>query len=165
MATLKLALDKRRERKDGTYPVVFKLTVKSKQAIISTGVCLPKDEFCDKTGHVKSTPKLTMDLVKLEAIYRARFHDFVIHNHEINDVNELREFIINKPKEEITVYEFWEATIKKLHTMFITSKFSILFVPSAVKSSGIQSQLNKKGKNNKKVRNDLIMIHLIYIQM
>lgn len=116
MATLKLALDKRRARKDGTYPVVFKLTVKSKQAIISTGVCLPKDEFCDKTGHVKSSPKLTMELVKLEAIYRARFHDFVIHNHEMNDVNELREFIISKPKEEITVYEFWEATIKKLHT-------------------------------------------------
>jgi hypothetical protein len=34
MATLNLVLDKRRVKKDSTYPVVFKLTANRKQAFI-----------------------------------------------------------------------------------------------------------------------------------
>ncbi len=117
MATLKLALDKRRTKKDGTYPIVFKLTVKSKQAIISTGVCVLENEFCDKSGLVTSSPKLSMELVKLDSIYRARFHDYVINNHDAIDVNVLKTYILNKPKAELTVHEFWEETIVQLRTM------------------------------------------------
>ena len=37
MATLNLVLDKRRVKKDCTYPVVFRLTANREQAFIPTG--------------------------------------------------------------------------------------------------------------------------------
>ena len=65
MATLKLALDKRRTKKDGTYPIVFKLTVNSKQAIISIGVWVLENEFCAKSGLVTSSFKLCVLSLKV----------------------------------------------------------------------------------------------------
>ena len=38
MATLKLALDTRRAKKDGTFPLVFKLFINKEQSNITTGI-------------------------------------------------------------------------------------------------------------------------------
>ena len=52
MATFKMALDTRRAKVDGTFPIVFKITVKRKQVIISTGICVLQDSFCKRSGLV-----------------------------------------------------------------------------------------------------------------
>ena len=44
MATLNLLLDKRRVKKDCTYPVVFRLTANRKQAFIPTGISINEHE-------------------------------------------------------------------------------------------------------------------------
>ena len=41
MATLSLVLDKRRQKKDSTYPLVFQVVMNSKPVKISTGISLP----------------------------------------------------------------------------------------------------------------------------
>ena len=48
MATLNLVLDKRRVKKNGTYPVVFKLTANRKQAFIPTGISVNEQEYDEK---------------------------------------------------------------------------------------------------------------------
>lgn len=45
MATLKLALDTRRAKKDGTFPLVFRIGVASKSAYIKTGIYIQENQF------------------------------------------------------------------------------------------------------------------------
>ena len=58
MATLNLVLDKRRVKKNGTYPVVFKLTANRKQAFIPTGISVNEQEYDEKNSLVINSPKL-----------------------------------------------------------------------------------------------------------
>lgn len=73
MATFKMALDTRRARRDATYPIVFKITVKRKQVIISTGVCVKEAEICKRSGIVINSPDISNQLMRLENTYRSRF--------------------------------------------------------------------------------------------
>lgn len=50
MATLNLTLDTRRARKDGTYPVVFRLRTQDKFCDIGTGFKIFKEQFDLKTN-------------------------------------------------------------------------------------------------------------------
>ena len=45
MATLNLVLDKRRVKKDSTYPVVFRLIANRKQAFIPTGISINEQDY------------------------------------------------------------------------------------------------------------------------
>jgi hypothetical protein len=45
MVTLNLTLDTRRARKDGTYPLVFRLRIQDKFCDIGTGFKIFKDQF------------------------------------------------------------------------------------------------------------------------
>ena len=47
MATLNLILDKRRARKDGTYPLVFRIRIGKKFSDIRTEFKLLPEELCD----------------------------------------------------------------------------------------------------------------------
>ncbi|MFN4910676.1 MAG: Arm DNA-binding domain-containing protein [Flavobacteriales bacterium] len=80
MATLNLVLDKRRVKKNGTYPVVFKLTANRKQAFIPTGISVNEQEYDEKNSLVINSPKLNEDICSLDAIYRKRFYQHVIAN-------------------------------------------------------------------------------------
>lgn len=114
MATFKMALDTRRAKIDGTFPIVFKITVKRKQVIISTGICVQQDSFCKRSGLVLNSPDLNDQLMRLENTYRKRFYDYVIHHNEAEDISELKQFILSKPTKEQTIYSFWEEVINQL---------------------------------------------------
>jgi len=45
MATLSLVLDKRRQKKDGTYPLVFQVVLKTVPVKISTGISVKGRPF------------------------------------------------------------------------------------------------------------------------
>ena len=114
MATLNLVLDKRRVKKNGTYPVVFKLTASRKQAFIPTGISVNEQEYDEKNSLVINSPKLNEDICSLDAIYRKRFYQYVIANQGCENVLVLKNYLLNKTSDELTVYEFWEDTIKKM---------------------------------------------------
>ena len=114
MATLNLVLDKRRVKKNGTYPVVFKLTANRKQAFIPTGISVNEQEYDEKNSLVINSPKLNEDICSLDAIYRKRFYQYVIANQGCEDVLVLKNYLLNKTSDELTVYEFWEDNIKKM---------------------------------------------------
>jgi hypothetical protein len=56
MATLNLVLDKRRVKKDCTYPVVFRLTANRKQAFIPTGISINEQDYDEKNSLVINSP-------------------------------------------------------------------------------------------------------------
>ena len=58
MATLNLVLDKRRVKKDCTYPVVFRLIANRKQAFITTGISINEQDYDEKNSLVIKTHHL-----------------------------------------------------------------------------------------------------------
>jgi integrase len=116
MASFKLTLDKRRVRKDGTFPLVFKITFNRKQALIATGISVHEDNFCENSGLIHNSVQLNSVLLKLDSTYRSRFYEFILHQHDVKDINALKNHILNKSRNELTVHEYWKEIIKELVT-------------------------------------------------
>jgi hypothetical protein len=55
MATLSLVLDKRRQKKDSTYPLVFQVVMNSVPVKISTGISVRECEFDSVNGIIKES--------------------------------------------------------------------------------------------------------------
>ncbi len=106
MATLNLVLDKRRVKKDSTYPVVFRLTANRKQAFIPTGISINEQDYDEKNSLVINSPRLNEDIYKLDRIYRKRFYQYIIENSGCEDVLVLKNYLLNKTSDELTVYEY-----------------------------------------------------------
>ena len=64
MATLRLVLDKRRQKKDGTYPLVFQLVFYTVPVKISTGISLREEDFDRQSGFIKNDKSLNKELLE-----------------------------------------------------------------------------------------------------
>jgi integrase/recombinase XerD len=114
MATLKLALDTRRAKKDGTFPLVFRIGAAGKSAYIQTGIYIPENQFDTSKNLIKDDEALNLQLMKLEASYRNRYYLYVLENKNNEDVNDLKNFLVNKLPDELTIQEFWSEHVDTL---------------------------------------------------
>ena len=80
MATLKLALDTRRAKKDGTFPLVFKLSVNRSSTQIQTGISIPESQYDFENNLVLNSSSLNGQLLKFDVIYRARLNQYILNN-------------------------------------------------------------------------------------
>jgi len=114
MATFTLTLDTRREKKNGTFPVVFRVSLKSKPLFIPTGISVKEKEFDYSNNLIRNSPDLNLELMKLDNLYRSRFYQFIINNPDIDNLKDLKEFILNKPTEKQTqmIDDFWRNEIE-----------------------------------------------------
>lgn len=111
MATLKLALDMRRAKNDGTFPLVFKLSVNRETTYITTGISVKPTEFHAESNLIIGNPKANEVLMKLDAQYRNRFYQYIINNQGHEQIVDAKAYILNKQLEEFTVAEYWEIII------------------------------------------------------
>lgn len=114
MATLKLALDMRRAKKDGTFPLVFKLSVNREKSYITTGISVKPTEFHSESNLIIGNPKANEVLMKLDAQYRNRFYQYIINNQGHEQMADAKAYILNKQPEEFTVSEYWEDIISNM---------------------------------------------------
>jgi integrase/recombinase XerD len=114
MATLSLVLDQRRSRKDGTFPLVFRLRIGKQFSDIKTEFKLKPEEFNLKTSSIVNDLESNEILVKLYALYLKRLREFISFHPGALNTKEAREYILNKRPEEITIFEFWESQIKDM---------------------------------------------------
>jgi integrase len=117
MATLQLDLDRRRKKVNGTYPLVFKITCKRKQVMINTSISILEEDFDSENGIIKNAPNLNKELIKLDRTYRERFMLYIIQNQGNEDPVDLKNYILNKSPNELTIADFWDKTIKDLINM------------------------------------------------
>jgi len=80
MATLKLALDTRKAKKDGTFPLVFKLTVNRKTACVKTGISIHESQFDTENNLILNSQTLNENLLQLETLYRGRLNQYILEN-------------------------------------------------------------------------------------
>lgn len=114
MAILKLALDKRRQKKNGTYPIVFTTVLNSKPLRISTGVSVRAEDFNEQTGVLKGEPKLTESLFKLESLYLKRLQLFLLNHPSVSCTKTLKQFLLNRTTEEVTILNYWNNVVDDL---------------------------------------------------
>lgn len=114
MATLKLAIDTRRAKKDGTFPLVFKLSVNREQSYITTGISVKPTEFHAESNLIIGNPKANEVLMKLDVQYRNRFYQYIINHQGHEQMAEAKAYILNKQPEEFTIAEYWESLISNM---------------------------------------------------
>lgn len=116
MATLNLMLDKRRVKKDGSYPLVFKLRLKSQSTNISTGFSYRENQFDEQNTSVIGDEETTKHLGELNYLYLTRMREYCLKNMGAENIKELRKFVINKTDENILISEFWAKQTENFKT-------------------------------------------------
>ncbi|MBA3682564.1 MAG: hypothetical protein H0W73_15575 [Bacteroidetes bacterium] len=121
MITIKLSLDKRRIKNNGTYPLVFKISSKGNSRDLPTGYSIKETYWNSRTQSIKEAelnysvifPKLK----ELELSYRKKIVEFEKINHA-EDIQEVREYILGVNNQSFeknaTVIQYWQNEIKSL---------------------------------------------------
>jgi integrase len=116
MATLNLTLDTRRARKDGTYPLVFRLRTQDKFCDIGTGFKVHKEQFDIKSNSLLHDMEGNITLEQLKTYYLKRLRTYSIEHIGCTDLKSIKEYLVNKPRNVITINEFWSNHIEELKT-------------------------------------------------
>jgi integrase len=117
MATLNLTLDTRRARKDGTYPLVFRVRVEDKFCDIGTGFKIYKEQFDLKTNSLLNDIESNILLEQLKTHYLKRLRAYTSENLGCNDIKSMKAYLVNKQLVEYTIIEFWKNQIETLKTV------------------------------------------------
>jgi integrase/recombinase XerD len=117
MATLNLTLDTRRARKDGTYPLVFRVRVEDKFCDIGTGFKIFKEQFDLKANSLVNDIESNILLDQLKTHYLKRLRTYTAENLGCNDIKSMKAYLINKQLDEYTIIEFWKNQIETLKTV------------------------------------------------
>lgn len=114
MATLNLILDKRRARKDGTFPLVFRIRIGNKYSDIGTDFKLKPEEFDSKTSSIINDLFGDELLLDLKKHYIKRLRAYMVNNVGREDVKEARKYLVNKLPDEVTIIDFWQEQIEEM---------------------------------------------------
>jgi integrase/recombinase XerD len=115
-----ITLDTRRAKKDGTYPIILRLSHNGKTLPISTGYSVPEDYWDETNRKIKNTYKGIDNITRVNNFLqkeRARCIDVLT---VLNDKKELSYLSINELKEQMVIgksetffYEYTERLIKE----------------------------------------------------
>ena len=119
MIHLKATCDRRRIKKDGTNPIVFRITVDGKTRDISTGLSCHERFWDFKKSVVKDKSEELVILGKRikdsELKFMEQIRTFENECPFIPDVQTLKDFLCNKKPKDFTVKEFWLEEAERLH--------------------------------------------------
>lgn len=116
MATLNLTLDTRRARKDGTYPLVFRIRVEDKFSDIGTDFKIFKEQFDLRTNSIINDIESNILLEQLKTHYLKRLRTYTSDNLGCIDIKSMKAYMVNKQLSEYTITEFWKNHIESLKT-------------------------------------------------
>ncbi len=115
MATFTLVLDKRRAKQNGTFPLVFRIGIGRKNTFIRTGIYILENQFDSSRNIIKDSAELNEQLILLDSAYRKRFYQYILTHSENENIDELKDYLLNKLPDEISITEFWEEHVATLN--------------------------------------------------
>jgi len=111
MITLKLVPDRRKAKKNGSFPLVFRISSNRLTRDIASGFSILEADWNEITGKLKkSLPNYSVIAPKLqeqELKYLGKIWEYERKNNGYVNIQELKEYLISKRKAVITVKEFW----------------------------------------------------------
>ena len=152
MATISLVLDQRRENRDNTYPLVFRIYAGNKSRDLNTGIKLAINQFNSKSGEILDDYITNSKLQSLKIEYLQKINLYTLKNNGVENAQEIKTFLEGKLSHEYTIYSFWEEQIKELNTLGRTGTaraYNIVL-------SSISKQINLSKPFNKFSYKDLI---------
>jgi integrase len=114
MATMNLILDTRRAKKDGTYPLVFRLRHQEKYRDLNTGYSVKEKDFNLRTNSVRNNPLMNEQLEKIRSSYYTKMIVYIADNKHNEDVDDLKDYLTNKLTTEVTIHDFWQEEINEM---------------------------------------------------
>ena len=119
MIQFKTACDTRRQKKDGTSPVVFRITVSGSMRAISSGISIKPTDWDSKKSAVKEKSDQLKTLAKrlksLELYYLNKIHEFELKYPVNQQVQTVLDYLCDKKKDLQQVREFWLEETNRLH--------------------------------------------------
>lgn len=115
MATIKIVLDQRREKNDGTYPIVIRVRHLKKYFDLKTSYSVVKSRFDGKKLLIIGDTEANFEIEEQKEMCSKRVREFMKQN--INtafDIDALKKFVLQKPLEIVTVESFWRDVIQQL---------------------------------------------------
>ena len=122
ITSITLSLDKRRPRKNGNFPLVFRLSHQGKTANIPTKIALPLSDWNNRTRKIKKTFKGAHSVIRLNNELGKKKADFVDIINDLNEkkqldyltVSELKNLLV-KPKKKSSFFQFTENLIEQFN--------------------------------------------------
>ena len=115
MASLKLTLDKRSQKKDNSYPLVFRISINGESRSIPTGHSILEKDWNWKSNFLKKTHPtfdLLSDKIKgLELSHLTKIMQYEKKYPFNANAQELKDYILCAPKTVSKVDEFWQEEI------------------------------------------------------
>ncbi|MEL6254688.1 MAG: site-specific integrase [Bacteroidota bacterium] len=120
--SIAISLDKRRKKKDGTYPLIMRLTHKRKTTSISLGYAIPLSDWDSKRKQVKKNSHVSSSIYRINNLIQKKKSDAmgVITKLEENDqleslsVKELRDRIFGIDKGKTSFLAFTEKLVQEM---------------------------------------------------
>lgn len=119
MATLNLILDTRRQKRDGSYPLVFRIRQGKDFKDIASGFSTLKEKFDFKTNSLIKDDFSNNNIEELRHHYFSRLKTFQLMNIGKENLNltEIKEFLLNKVPDEISIIQLWNKEIDTLNQL------------------------------------------------
>jgi integrase len=117
MATLKLVLDKRRENKDNSYPLVFRIYVLGRTRDLATGIKITEEQFNNKTCEIVDDYISNNKLQALKIEYLQKLNLYALKNKGTENAQEVKEFLEGKLSHQYTIYSFWQEQLDSLNSI------------------------------------------------
>lgn len=152
MATLNLVLDQRRENRDNTYPLVFRIYAGNKSRDLSTGIKITEQQFNSKSGEIVDDYITNNNLQSLKIEYLQKLNLYTLKNKGVENAQDIKTFLEGKLSHEYTIHSFWQEQITELNTLGRTGTaraYNIVL-------SSISKQVNLSKPFNKFSYKDLI---------
>ncbi|MBK9282768.1 MAG: site-specific integrase [Sphingobacteriaceae bacterium] len=119
MITLKLTLDTRRAKKDGSFPLVFRLSLNGQTRDIPTGFNSTDKCWSTITNNIKPSHPLfeiiNKELQEKKIKYLYKIIEFEKQFPYDKNIQKIRDYLISKSEKKQTVNEFWKNEIKNLY--------------------------------------------------
>lgn len=114
---MNLILDTRRAKKDGTYPLVFRLRYLEKYRDLNTGYSVKEKDFNLKTNSVRNNNVMNEQLEKMRSSYYTKMMLYISENKHNENVDDLKNYLTNKLAVEVNIYDFWKEEIDEMKSV------------------------------------------------
>ncbi|MGB5943269.1 MAG: site-specific integrase [Leeuwenhoekiella sp.] len=120
--SLTLTLDTRRQKKDGTYPIIFRLSHHRKTIPLSTGFSIEEKNWNIKSGKVRNGYKGVYSVLRFNNLLAKKKSEYIDQINELEENGQLTHLSINELKRVLTnqkinqtVFGFTQELIKDLN--------------------------------------------------
>ncbi|MFA7273427.1 MAG: site-specific integrase [Crocinitomicaceae bacterium] len=120
MIHLKVTCDHRRTKKNGTHPIVFRITLNGKSRDIASGYSCHADDWDESNCRIKpKSDQLAVEAKRIHDQHIAlleKIRDLELKDSELNNIQSVKDALSHKSSSDITVHSFWLQETKRLET-------------------------------------------------